>query len=151
MNVGGTVDLFAALSSGQIAAAPLAVPLNFAAEEAGFNVIGWYRDVLPNYQLTALTVRRSWAEANRPLLIRFVKGMILAMRWVYENKEPAIDFLAKEMKLKPAHARKGWEYYTANRIWYPDADVNTEGVNTLYAFLASRGSSREHRQVRQNI
>ena len=98
VNVGGTADLFAALSSGQIAAAPLAIPLNFAAEEAGFNVIGWYRDVLPNYQLTALTVKRSWAEANRPLLIRFVKGMVLAMRWVYENKEPAIDFLAKEMK-----------------------------------------------------
>jgi ABC-type nitrate/sulfonate/bicarbonate transport system substrate-binding protein len=139
VNVGGTADLFAALSSGQIAAAPLAIPLNFAAEEAGFNVIGWYRDVLPNYQLTALTARRSWAEANRPLLIRFVKGMVLAMRWVYENKEPAIDFLAKEMKLKPAHARKGWEYYTANRIWYPDADINTEGVNTLVRIFAEQG------------
>ena len=139
VNVGGTADLFAALSSGQIAAAPLAIPLNFAAEEAGFNVIGWYRDVLPNYQLTALTVKRSWAEANRPLLIRFVKGMVLAMRWVYENKEPAIDFLAKEMKLKPAHARKGWEYYTANRIWYPYADINTEGVNTLIRIYSEQG------------
>jgi ABC-type nitrate/sulfonate/bicarbonate transport system substrate-binding protein len=109
------------------------------AEEAGFNVIGWYRDVLPNYQLTALTVKRSWAEANRPFLIRFVKGMVLAMRWVYENKEPAIDFLAKEMKLKPAHARKGWEYYTANRIWYPDADINTEGVNTLIRIYSEQG------------
>jgi NitT/TauT family transport system substrate-binding protein len=139
VNVGGTADLFAALSSGQIAAAPLAIPLNFAAEEAGFNVIGWYRDVLPNYQLTAMTVRRSWAEANRPLLIRFVKGMVLAMRWVFENKEPAIDFLTKEMKLKPAHARKGWEYYTANRIWYPDSDINTEGVKTLIQIYGEQG------------
>ena len=143
VNVGGTADLFAALSGGQIAAAPLAVLLNFAAEEAGFNVIGWYRDVLPNYQLTALTVKRSWAEANRPLMIRFVKGMILAMRWVYENKEPAIDFLAKEMKLKPAHARRGWEYYTANRIWYPDADVNSEGVNTLIRIYGEQGQFKE--------
>jgi len=139
VNVGGTADLFAALSSGLIAAAPLAIPLNFAAEEAGFNVIGWYRDVLPNYQLTALTVKRSWAETNRPLLIRFVKGMVLAMRWVFENKEPAIDFLAKEMKLKPAHARKGWEYYTANRLWYPDADINTEGVKTLIQIFGEQG------------
>jgi ABC-type nitrate/sulfonate/bicarbonate transport system substrate-binding protein len=139
VNVGGTADLFAALSSGQIAAAPLAIPLNFAAEEAGFNVIGWYRDVLPNYQLTAMTVKRSWAEANRPLLLRFVKGMALAMRWVFENKEPAIDFLTKEMKLKPAHARKGWEYYTANRIWYPDSDINTEGVKTLIQIYGEQG------------
>lgn len=139
VNVGGTADLFAALSSGQIAAAPLAVPLNYAAEEAGFNVIGWYRDVLPNYQLTALTVKRSWAEANRPLLTRFVKGMVLAMRWMFENKEPAIDFLTKEMKLKPAHARKGWEYYTGNRIWYPDTDINIDGVRTLIQIYAEQG------------
>jgi hypothetical protein len=43
------------------------------------------------------------------------------------------------MKLKPAHARKGWEYYTANRIWYPDADINTEGVNTLVRIFAEQG------------
>ncbi len=139
VNVGGTADLFAALSSGQIAAAPLAVPLNYAAEEAGFNLIGWYRDFLPNYQLTALTVRRSWAEANRPLLIRFVKGMVLAMRWMYENKQAAIDFLTKEMKLKPEHARKGWEYYTSNHIWYPDTDVNVEGVKTLIQLYSEQG------------
>ncbi len=139
VNVGGTADLFAALSSGQIAAAPLAVPLNYAAEEAGFHLIGWYRDVLPNYQLTALTVRRSWAEANRPLLIRFVKGMVLAMRWMYGNKEAAIDFLTKEMKLKPEHARKGWEYYTTNRIWHPDTDVNVEGVKTLIQIYSEQG------------
>ena len=102
-------------------------------------MIGWYRDVLPNYQLTGMTVKRSWAEANRPLLIRFVKGMVLAMRWVYENKEPAIDFLTKEMKLKPAHARKGWEHYTANRLWYPDADVNVEGFKTLIQIYGEQG------------
>lgn len=142
VNVGGTADLFAALSSGQIAAAPLAIPLNFAAEEAGFNVIGWYRDVLPNYQLTALTVRRSWAEANRPLLIRFVRAMVLAMRWLYENKEPAIDFLTKEMKLKPAHARRGWEYYTENRIWHPETDINIDGVKTLIQIYGDQGQAK---------
>ena len=26
------------------------------------------------------------------------------------------------------HARKGWEYYTKNRLWHPDADINMEGL-----------------------
>jgi hypothetical protein len=30
------------------------------------------------------------------------------------------------MKLKPAYARKGWEYYTENHLWYPDGDVTLE-------------------------
>jgi len=125
---GGGPEIFAALSAGQIAAAPLAPPLNFAVEESGFNLIGWYRDVLPNYQLNVYVVERSWAEKNRPLLVRFMKAIVLAKRWLYENKEPAIDLLGKELKLKPGHARKGWEYYTENRIWHPDADINMEGL-----------------------
>ena len=39
-----------------------------------------------------------------------------------------MDFLVKEMNLKPAHARRGWEYYTENRIWHPDGDVTLEGL-----------------------
>jgi hypothetical protein len=31
-------------------------------------------------------------------MVRFMKGMVLAMRWLYDNKEPAIEFLAEEMK-----------------------------------------------------
>lgn len=25
-------------------------------------------------------------------------------------------------------ARRGWEYYTANRIWHPNAEINLEGL-----------------------
>ena len=142
INVGGTPELFAALSTGQIAAAPLAIPLNLAAEESGLNVIGWYRDVLPNYQLTLLAVRRSWAEENRPLVVRFMKAMALAMRWTYQNREAAIAFLSEEMKLKPEHARKGWEYYTNNRIWHPDADVNLEGIRVTLQILRENSGGK---------
>jgi len=34
-----------------------------------------------------------------------MKAMIEAHRWLYANKEPAVDFLVKEMNLKPAYAR----------------------------------------------
>ncbi len=141
INVGGTPELLAALSTGQIAAAPLAFPVNIAAEEMGLNLIGWYRDVLPNYQFTVLAVKRSWGEQNRPLMVHFMKAMVLTMRWLYQNKEPAIDFLAQEMRLKPDYARKGWEYYTANRIWHPDGDVNLEGIRTtLRLFRENSGA-----------
>ena len=38
--------------------------------------------------------------------------------------------MAKEMKLKREHARRGWEFYTQNRIWQPESDVNVEGLKT---------------------
>jgi len=79
-------------------------------------VIGYFKDYFPNYQLSVLAVKRGWAKKNRGLMVRFLKGAVRAYRWLYANKETAIDFLAKEIPLNPGLARKGWEYYTANRI-----------------------------------
>ena len=128
--IGGSPQTFTALTTGQIAAAALSLPLNYAAEELGFNEIGKFIDVIPNYQLAGPSMRRSWAEKNRPLMIRFMKAMALTMRWLHQNTEAAVDFMAKEMKLKREHARRGWEFYTQNRIWQPESDVNVEGLKT---------------------
>ena len=125
---GGSSANLAALQSGQIAATTVAIPLNYVAEEAGFNVIGRLIDAVPEYELSALAVRKSWAEKNHSTLIRFMRAIALTHRWMYENKEAAIDFLAREMQLKPVHARRGWEYYTQHQIWHPDADLSLKGT-----------------------
>jgi ABC-type nitrate/sulfonate/bicarbonate transport system substrate-binding protein len=59
---GGSSANLAALQSGQIAATTVAVPLNYAAEEAGFNIIGRIIDGVPNFQTNVIATRRSWAE-----------------------------------------------------------------------------------------
>jgi ABC-type nitrate/sulfonate/bicarbonate transport system substrate-binding protein len=138
INVGGSASSFLALTAGRVDAAIIAVPLSFDAVDMGFNVIGRVVDVIPNYQLTEISSKRSWAEKNRPLLVRFMKAMVQSMRWLYDNKEAAIAFLAKEMSLKPDQARKGWEYYTENRIWDPNADLNIEGVRVVIQIYAER-------------
>jgi len=128
LSVGGGNFNLAALTSGQIGATYLTVPLDIVAEQQGFNVLGYLKDSFPNYQLSVLAAKRTWAEKNRPLLVRYLKGMVRSHRWVYANKEAAIDFLAKEIPLSPDMARRGWEYYTANRIWHPNAEINLEGL-----------------------
>jgi ABC-type nitrate/sulfonate/bicarbonate transport system substrate-binding protein len=125
---GGSSANLAALQSGRIAATTVAVPLNYAAEESGFNIIGRIIDGVPNFQTNVIVTKRSWAEKNRPLTVRFMRGMVQAMRWLHENKEPAVDFLSREMQLKPIYARKGWEYYTQNRLWPPDGEVTLDGM-----------------------
>jgi ABC-type nitrate/sulfonate/bicarbonate transport system substrate-binding protein len=126
---GSAGPTLAALTSGQVNAAALGVPLNFVAADQGFNAIGRIVEVIPSYQFAAFSVSRVLAEKNRPLLVRFMKAMILAHRWFYENRDAAVDYLAKELDLKPEYARKGWEYYIENKIWPIDASVNMEGLN----------------------
>jgi ABC-type nitrate/sulfonate/bicarbonate transport system substrate-binding protein len=62
---GGSASNLTALQSGQITATTVAVPLNYAAEELGFNTLGRLFDAVPNFQAAAIVVRRSWAENNR--------------------------------------------------------------------------------------
>jgi ABC-type nitrate/sulfonate/bicarbonate transport system substrate-binding protein len=53
--IGGTPQTYAALIAGQIDAAALSLPVNYAAEEQGFNEIGRFVDVIPNYQLVPIS------------------------------------------------------------------------------------------------
>ena len=125
---GGSATNLAALQSGQISATTVAVPLNFAAEEAGFNIIGKLSDAVPYFQTNVIAMRRSWAEKNRAIAVRFMRAMLQSLRWLHDNRDAAVEFLSKEMQLKPIHARKGWEFYTQNRFWPPDGEATMEGL-----------------------
>ena len=139
INVGPSAQSYLSLTANRVDAALIAVPLSSDAAELGYNIIGRAADIIPNYQLTEISTRRSWVDKNRPLMVRFMKAMVLAMRWLYDNKEPAIDFLGKELKLKPEHARKGWEFYTEHKIWHPNAEANVDGVRAVIQIAGERG------------
>lgn len=131
INVGPSAPAFAALTTGLIAATILPVPINYEAMEMGLNVIGQVVDDIPNLQLATVTVSRSWAENNRPRVVRFLRGLIMGMRWLIDNHQAGSDFLAKEIKVRPELARRGWEYYVDKRAWDRDLNVNVEGVRTI--------------------
>lgn len=101
--VGGGNFNLAALTSGQVSAAFLVVPLVYAAEEQGFKNLDLYKDY---YQLTVMAVKRGWAERNRTPMVRFLKGALRANRWLFANREPALDFLSEEIQITPELARK---------------------------------------------
>ena len=142
INVGGSPQAFAALASGQVAAVPLSMPLNYAAEEQGFNTIGRFIDVMPQYQLSVYSVRRAWAEENRPVVVRFMKAIVTANRWLHANRDAAVDLLAKEMRLKPAYARKAWEFYTEKGLWHPYGDVTIEGLQAVLQIYAEQTQAK---------
>ena len=136
--VGGGNFNLAALTSGQVAAAFLVVPLVYAAEEKGFKNLGFYRDYFPSYQLTVMAVKRDWAERNRPIMVRFLKGALRANRWLFANKEASVDFLAREIQITPELNRRGWKHYVSNGIWHPNAELNLEGMKFALEILAEQ-------------
>ena len=143
LNIGSAPDRFQALTSGQIAAAPVGVPLDLVARKQGFNVIGYFADDQPNFQFNVYIIKRSWAEKNRPLVVRFMKAMVATMRWMENNRDPACEYLTKEMSISLDHCRYAYDYNWKNRIWDRNADLNVEGVRTIINLTADQGVLKE--------
>ena len=143
LNIGGASDRYQALTSGQISSAPVGVPLDLVAKQQGFNIIGYFADDLPNFQFNTYIVKRSWAEKNRPLVVRFMKAMVSTMRWMNDNRDQACTYLTKEMVLSMEHCRHGSDYNWKSRIWDRNADLNVEGVRTVMKITAEQGILKE--------
>jgi len=143
LNIGSAPDRYQALNSGQISSAPVGVPLDLVAKQQGFNIIGYFADDLPNFQFNTYIVKRSWAEKNRPLVVRFMKAMVSTMRWMSDNRDQACAYLTKEMVLSVEHCRHGSDYNWKSRIWDRNADLNIEGVRTVMKITADQGILKE--------
>jgi len=140
VNVGGTGPAFTALTTGNIAAAILSVPISFRAQEMGFNLIGKVSDIFPNYLLSSYSVRREWAEAHREEVVRFLKAVLQARQWLEDNTKAGAEFLAKELDMKPKLAERGLDYYLTNRAWEPDLSIDMEGLRTVVEIYAEQAN-----------
>ena len=115
--IGGTPQTYAALVAGQIDAAALSLPVNYAAEEQGFNEIGRFVDVIPNYQLAALSSKRAWAEKNRPVLVRVMQrhGANHALDSPEQRGRGGLSRQGNESQARPRPARLGILHVDARR------------------------------------
>lgn len=131
VNVGGSGPSLIAIASGNVAAGILSVPLNFRAQQLGLSVIGKVTDVFPNYLLSSFSVRRRWAQDHRAEVVKFLKALLKARKWLEQNRDEGAAFLADELRLKPVLARQGLDYYLDHRAWEPDLGVNLEGLKAV--------------------
>ena len=85
-SAGGVVQRFEALKAGKHAGTLLLTPLELIAAHAGLRVLQSASDVVPHYQGIVGVARSRWAEANGDRLVSFIKGYLLALRWLFEPR-----------------------------------------------------------------
>jgi hypothetical protein len=129
--IGGTPQTYAALTAGSIDAAALSLPVNYAAEEQGFNEIGRFVDVIPNYQLAALSAKRSWAEKEpwRPGARDEIDGANDALDSPEQRTGGGLS--RQRDDLKREHARRWLGILHYQQMWHPDGDLNLDGLQVV--------------------
>jgi ABC-type nitrate/sulfonate/bicarbonate transport system substrate-binding protein len=144
--LGSTPNRYTALTVGATEGAILAQPADFRAQAEGYRLLDY--TTARDFQFTVYAVRRSWAEQNRDQVVRFMRAMTDAHRWLHEsaNRNQAVA-LAEQALRQPAEVMgRTWDLYfrdNPGRIIPRDAELTVEGSQTVLNVLAGEGQIRD--------
>ena len=136
---GGTPARLAALESGAVSAAVLGVPQSDMALDRGFNRLGDVLETLPTFQFTTVNVNPTWAEKNRPTVVKFLKAHIRSLGWIHDHIDEAAELMTREMGIKPPYSRKGVDYFVHKGLFPKDGAITLEGMRVNIEVQARDG------------
>jgi ABC-type nitrate/sulfonate/bicarbonate transport system substrate-binding protein len=114
-----------ALQEGTIDAAVQLIPLNFVAVDAGYSNLGEVSDYIPEIVFTALITDRTWALAHRPTVVRFLRCLMDATRWVYDlvNDPALVPLTAQITQAEGPYAGRALEYMRSKEVFSRDLSI----------------------------
>jgi ABC-type nitrate/sulfonate/bicarbonate transport system substrate-binding protein len=127
------------LKRGETFAAMLGVQQEAAAKAAGLRRITDHREVLPDYPGGVFAVNRAWAEANRGLVVDFLRAWLESAQWVRANPDAAVELMVQHGATRDA-ATDSVTHLSA------DGALNVPGLQcvldlrTMYGFKLPMGA-----------
>ena len=82
----GTPARYTCLRRGECDAVPLGQPQDLLAVKDGNRLLGLSTEAVPEFVYTVTAARRSWASANKEALVRYVRGLGAALKFI---RDPA--------------------------------------------------------------
>lgn len=142
IQVGGTPTRYAALVRGAVQATLLAQPADFKAAANGMRRLGGVQDAFDGPAIV-LVARRSWAQQNSELVVRFLRGAVAGMQWLSDpkNKADAVQILAKRIGVSEAEAVETYDLYMAQKVISTNGELPAAHIKNYLAL--SRASVPE--------
>ena len=138
--IGGTLFRAKAMQENKdYAASILNPPFSIQIARQGMKSMGRVVDLLGPYQATGAFVMRSWGQANRDALERYLAAYVESTRWALTpaNKAECVALLAKWLKLPKDIADRTYDLLADPRFGLaPDARFDAEGFKNVLALRA---------------
>jgi ABC-type nitrate/sulfonate/bicarbonate transport system substrate-binding protein len=141
--VDGTPDRLACLTAGDCYAVPLGQPQDFVAMRQGYRLLGLSTEAVPDFVYTVTAARRSWAEANKDTVVRFVRGLSAAFRFIRDpsRRNDVVRTVVETTGLAEANARLTLSlFFEPERNVLPrQGEIDLKGFATAIAFMGEAG------------
>jgi ABC-type nitrate/sulfonate/bicarbonate transport system substrate-binding protein len=140
----GTPARFNCLKRGECDAVVLGQPQDAAAETEGFVLLGLSTDAVPAYLYTLTAVRRSWAEANKDTLVRYLRALRASFQFIRDPQHrAAVAVIVSETNnVSKAVAEKVLKlYFEPERGVLPhEGEIDLGALAQVIAMMAEAGA-----------
>ena len=89
-----------------------------------------------------MTVRRDWAQQNADTVVRYLRAIIQADRWLYDpaNRAAAAEIAVDVLKMTPEEGRRTYDLLVTQTQAIPrDGELSTSGVQAVIDSMADVG------------
>ena len=110
--VGTSPERYAALKGGSVQASFMGPPFTFRAAKEGFRKLANFHEYLGPILFTTDFAHTTYLKSNRQEVVRYLKSMIEATRWLYDpkNREEAISIHMRVLKSTRESADDDYKY-----------------------------------------
>lgn len=139
----GTPERSECLRKGECDAVPLGQPEDFILLKQGYRRLGVSNDAVPNFQFTVSVVRRSWGEANKDVLVRYIRGLASAFRFMRDPdvREEVVKTIVETTGSSEEIARQTLAlYFEPERGVVPkQGELDLKGLGQVIQFMSETG------------
>lgn len=140
----GTPARFNCLKRKECDAVVLGQPQDAAAEAEGFTLLGLSTEASPPYLYTVTAVRRSWAEANKDAVVRYVRALRASFQFIREpqHRSAVAEIVAETTKVSQAVADRVLKlYFEPERGILPrEGEIDLSALAQVIAMMAETGA-----------
>ncbi len=131
------------LRKGECDAVPLGQPEDFLLMKQGYQRLGVSTDAVPSFLFTVSAVRKSWGEKNQEALVRYVRGLASAFRFMRNsaNRDEVVRMTAETTGSPEEIARQTLSlYFEPDRGVVPkQGELDVKGLGQVIQFMAEAG------------
>lgn len=141
--VGTSPQRYAALKGGSVHATFMGPPFNFRAAKENFRKLANFHEYLGPILFTADFAHMNYLKSNRTDVVRYLKSMIEATRWLYDpkNKEEALAIHIKVLKTTRDAAEEDYKYLVQDFQPFPkDGTVSKISYDKTMDLRAKEGA-----------
>ena len=141
--VGTSPERYAALKGGSVQASFMGPPFTFRAAKDGFRKLANFHEHLGPILFTTDFAHANYLKSNRTEIVRYLKTMIEATRWLYDpkNREEALAIHMKVLKSPRESAEEDYKYLVQDFQPFPrDGTVTKVSFDKTMDLRAKEGA-----------